>query len=126
MNAIGLALFGWFVPGGAYLLMRRYAQFAIFASVVTAAFAAGLLLHGSCRWPSPAELAGTDGFTALAFRATALAKSLAGAPYFAGRLLDGTSFLGGRMHEYGTSFLMMAGLVNLLAVSTAFDQRKAH
>ena len=29
-----LAVFGWIVPGGAYLLMRRYLQFAGFAVLV--------------------------------------------------------------------------------------------
>jgi len=124
MNPIALALFGWLVPGGAYLLMRRYAQFAVFAVLVTGMFAAGLLLHGNCRWPEPAELAGIDGFTALTFRAAAMAKSLAGIPYLAGSLVDGATFLGGRLHEYGTSLLIMAGLFNLLAVSSAFDLRK--
>jgi len=28
------------------------------------------------------------------------------------------------MHEYGTTLLIMAGLFNLLAISSAFDLRK--
>ena len=36
MKAVGLAIFGWLVPGGAYLLMRRYLQFAVFATVAVA------------------------------------------------------------------------------------------
>jgi hypothetical protein len=35
MRALGLAAFGWLVPGGAYLLMRRYLQFAVFAVLVS-------------------------------------------------------------------------------------------
>ena len=34
MSAALLALFGWLVPGGGYLLMRRYLQFAVFAFIV--------------------------------------------------------------------------------------------
>lgn len=124
MNRIALAAFGWVVPGGSYLLLRRYAQFAVFAVLVTATFAGGLLLHGSSGWPEPAELAGADGFTALAFRALAATKILAGGPYFAARLFDSTTFLAGRLHEYGTALLLMAGLLNLLAISTALDLRK--
>ena len=125
MNALLLAAFGWLVPGGAYLLMRRYLQFAVFAFVVSVTFAAGLVLQGGCGWPQPAELAGLDAFTTLIFKAGAFAKLLAGAPYLAARLFNGSSsFLSGRLHEHGTALLMMAGLFNVLAVSSALDLRK--
>jgi hypothetical protein len=125
MNAFLLASFGWLVPGGAYLLMRRYLQFAVFAFVVTATFGAGLALQGECGWPQPEELAVLDAFTALVFQTGALAKLLAGAPYLIACLFDGAgSFLSGRLHEYGTALLMMAGLFNALAVSSALDLRK--
>jgi hypothetical protein len=124
MNALALAAFGWLVPGGSYLLMRRYTQFAIFAVLVPLTFLTGLWLQGNCQWPQSAELAGLDGFTALAFRATALAKAMAGAPYLVARVFDGATFLSGRMHEYGTALLMMAGLFNVLSIASALDQRK--
>ena len=116
MKALLLAAFGWLVPGGAYLLMRRYLQFAGFALVVSAAFAAGLALQGGCRWPEHAELAGLVG---------AFAKLLAGGPYLAAQLFGGSStFLDGRLHEYGSTLLLMAGLFNMLGVSSALDLRK--
>jgi hypothetical protein len=125
MSALPLALFGWLVPGGAYLLMRRYLQFAVFAFVVSATFAAGLVLQGGCRWPQPAELAGLDGFTAWIFKAGAFAKLLAGGPYLLAQLFNGSSsFLDGRLHEYGSTLLAMAGVFNVLAVSSALDLRK--
>jgi hypothetical protein len=120
-----LAVFGWIVPGGAYLLMRRYLQFAGFAVLVSATFAAGLALHGGYRWPQPAELGGLDNATALFFKAGALAKLLAGGPFLLARLFDGGyGFLDGRLHEYGTMLLALAGLFNLLAVSDALALRK--
>ena len=125
MSRLALAAFGWIVPGGAYLLMRRYLQFAVFAVAVCAAFAAGLALHGGCRWPSPAELDGVDGLTALTFRAGALARMLAGGPYLIARALGcGGGFLDGRLHEYGSTLMAMAGICNLLAVSSALDLRR--
>ena len=124
MNPVALAAFGWLVPGGAYLLMRRYMQFAIFAAIVTVTFAAGILLQGSVRWPAPVELAGLDRFTAFAFQVSAFAKALAGAPYLAANAFNQPSFLSGRLHEYGATLLMMAGLFNVLGISSALDQRK--
>lgn len=124
MKTVLLAAFGWLVPGGAYLLMRRYVQFAVFAVVVVGAFGAGLALHGGSVWPQPAELAGLDGFTALAFKAGALAKLLAGAPYLLARCFDHSSFLESRLHEQGAALMMMAGAANALAVGGALDLRK--
>jgi hypothetical protein len=124
MNAIGLAVFGWLVPGGAYLLMRRYVAFAVFAVVVVVAVVAGAVLQGGLRWPTTEELAGLDGFTALLFRAGAFGKALAGGPYLLVRMFGGSStFLDGRMHEYGSTLLIMAGAANVLAVSSALEQR---
>jgi hypothetical protein len=126
MKAAGLAIFGWLVPGGAYLLMRRYAQFAAFALLVSITFAAGLALHGGVAWPQPAELQGLDGFTVLLFKGGTLAKLLAGFPFLLAMLFDGArSFLDGRLHEYGATLLVLAGLFNLLAISSALELRKA-
>lgn len=125
-RSAAIALFGWLVPGGAYLLTRRYQQFAGFAALVSITFATGLALQGGYRWPQPAELQGLDGFTALSFQAGAFAKLLAGGPFLLAQLLDGShSFLDGRVHEYGTTLLTLAGLFNLLAISNAFELQKA-
>ena len=125
MNAVVLAVFGWLVPGGAYLLLRRYLQFALFAVVVSATFAAGLALHGGYQWPQPAELEGLDNFTALVFKAGGFARLLAGGPFLLAQLFGVShSFLDGRLHEYGTTLLVLAGLLNVLAVSNAFELRK--
>ena len=125
MKPVLLAALGWLVPGGAYLPMRRYGHFAGFAVLVWTTFAAGLALHGGLQWPQPAELRGLDTFTALIFQAGAAAKLLAGAPFLLARLAGGApGFLDGRVHEYGTTLLLFAGLFNLLAISNALELRK--
>ena len=125
MNPVLLVAFGWLVPGGAYLLMRRYLQFAVFATLVSASFAAGLALHGGYAWPQPAELSGLDSFSALVFKAAGLAKLLAGGPYLVAGLFDGAgSFLSGRLHEYGLTLLLLSGALNVVAISSALDLRK--
>jgi hypothetical protein len=126
MRAIGLAVFGWLVPGGAYLLMRRYAQFALFAVLVATTFGAGLALHGGLQWPEAADLQGLDTLTILMFKGGAFAKLLAGSPALLALRFGGShGFLDGRLHEYGSTLLVMAGLFNLLAVSNALELRKA-
>lgn len=125
MKKAMLVVFGWLVPGGAYLLMRRYVQFAVFASAVTAAVIAGVALQGGSGWPRPEELAGLDGFTALVFQAGAAVKFLAGAPFLTALAIhDAGGFLSSRVHEYGSVLLMLAGVMNMLGVSSALDQRE--
>jgi hypothetical protein len=105
--------------------MRRYGHFAIFAVLVWTTFAAGLALHGGLQWPQPAELQGLDTFTSLMFQAAAAAKLLAGAPFLLAQLAGGApGFLDGRLHEYGTTLLLFAGLFNVLAISSALELRK--
>ena len=125
MKKAGMVVFGCMVPGGAYLLMRRYVQFAMFGSAVTAAVIAGVALQGGSGWPRPEELRGLDGFTALLFQAGAAAKFLAGAPFLAALAIHNAGgFLSSRVHEFGSVLLMMAGAMNVLGVSSALDQGK--
>ena len=100
------------------LLSRRYTQFVATFVLVCGCLAAGIALHGSNRWPSHSELQGLDGFTATAARVGALTKILAGAPYIA-FLLSGYSQspISGQVHEYGTTLLLAAGLINLVALA---------
>ncbi len=126
MKTIALAVFGWLVPGGTYLLMRRYLQFAVYGVLVSAAFAAGLAMHGGLQWPAPADLEGLDTLAALVFKGAALARLFAGGPYLLAQAFVGShSFMDGRLHEYGTTLLVLAGLLNVLAVSGALESRKA-
>jgi hypothetical protein len=118
----GFALAGWLIPGGAFLLQRRYVQFAVFAMLVCLTFATGVALHGAIRWPQPAELTGLGGFDTALANAGAVAKLMAGAPYFVAQWLGGGApWLGGTLHEYGSTLLTLAGIFNLLAVASALE-----
>jgi hypothetical protein len=120
MNVMAKAAFGWLVPGGAYLLARRYVQFGITLALVCCATVAGIILHGASLWPQADELQGLDGFTALLAQAGGLVRVLAGAPYLLARWCNySQSFLAGQTHEYGSTLLVLAGLFNLLALADA-------
>jgi len=118
MKIAGVAALGWLVPGGAYLLGRRYLQFAFGLALVLSASGAGLGLHGSNLWPQPAELQGLDALSAMLAQLGAVTKALAGGPYLLARLFDySETFVSGRAHEYGTTLLLLAGLFNLLMLA---------
>jgi len=124
MNIALMAAFGWLAPGGGYLLQRRYVQFAMSVALVVCATVAGIALHGANLWPQSAELEGLDSFTMGMARAGGVAKLLAGAPYWIGRLFASQTFLSGQTHEYGTTLLMLAGAFNLLALADSLQLRK--
>ena len=126
MKQLATAAFGWLVPGGAYLLARRYVQFAMALALVCGATVAGIALHGANLWPQASELQGLDGLATGMAQAGAMAKALAGAPYLLTRLCDySQSFLSGQTHEYGTTLLVLAGIFNLLALVDGLELRKA-
>jgi hypothetical protein len=125
MKAAAIAAFGWLVPGGAYLMSRRYLQFAVSLALVCCAAIAGVALRGANLWPQPGELQGLDGFTAGLAQVGAAAKALAGGPYLLARLCQySQSFVNGQTHEYGTTLLVLAGLFNLLALVDGLELRK--
>ena len=126
MNLALTAVFGWLVPGGAYLLARRYLQFALSLALVCCASAAGMALHGANLWPQADELQGLDSLATWMAQGGALARTMAGAPYLLARLCNySQTFLAGQTHEYGTVLLALAGLFNLLALADALELRKA-
>ena len=122
MNSLVSIAFGWLIPGGTYLLRRKYLQFAVFLLVVCTAVAAGMALQGSVLFPKPAELQGTDGLTIMLAWAGSLARALAGGPYLlALPFASLQTFMSGRTHEFGTVLLEIAGLLNLLAIAEAME-----
>ncbi|HTS31143.1 MAG TPA: DUF6677 family protein [Bryobacteraceae bacterium] len=124
--AAALALLGWLLPGGGYLLIGRRFQFALSLLLVSVAFAIGIVLQGGLLWPQAGELQGLDGFTTLLAQASALMKTLAGGPYLLARFFDySPGFLDGRLHEYGTVLLVVAGVLNMFALADAWELRKA-
>ncbi len=124
MKTAFAAAFGWLIPGGAYLLARRYLQFAITIALVCGCAAGRHRPPGAASnlWPQAAELQGLDSFTAGMAKAGAMAKLLAGAPALLARLGNySQSFLNGQTHEYGTTLLVLAGVFNSLALSDALE-----
>jgi hypothetical protein len=124
MNVVLTAAFGWLVPGGAYLLSRRYLQFGIALALVCCATLAGIALHGTNLWPQAEELQRLDGLAVWMAKGGAIGRVLAGAPYLLARLCYSQTFVDGQTHEYGSTLLVLAGLFNLYALADALSLRK--
>ena len=112
-RAAFLALLAWLVPAAGHLALRRRRRASLFAVLIAAALIVGVRLDGNLYRP----IAGQP----LTYLAT-LGTMGVGAPYFVLRYglgYEGEPTSGG--YEYGSAFLLTAGLMNLLLVFDTWD-----
>jgi hypothetical protein len=111
-NHVLVCAAAWAVPGAGHLWLGRRKGF-IFLSLLPVMFALGLLLHGRI---FPVEV--SQPLVALA----AIANMGIGVPYFVARMAGyGAGDVIAVTYEYGNTFLIVAGLLNVLVVIDAFD-----
>lgn len=95
------------------MMLRRWWHGFIFMMIVTVMFGLGLYLDG--------ELFRLDRTRPLTLLA-GLAEMGVGLPYFSARLLDlGVGQVESVTYEYGYTFLIVAGLLNMLILLDAYD-----
>jgi hypothetical protein len=106
-------LAAWAVPGAGHLWLGRRSQGLIFLVALPAMFAIGLAAQGRL---FPFTLA--EPLVAL----MALADLGIGAPYLVATTLGfGAGDVRAVTYEYGNTFIIVAGLLNLLVVIDAYD-----
>ena len=110
-------LLAWLVPGGGHFLLKRPARGAILGGSVALVFLLGLMMRGTLFQPE-----GGDLLTMVIYYGGFIGDLLAGILYVL------TVWLGysqpdmpGHVHDYGTKFLVAAGLLNLLAIVDAYE-----
>jgi len=112
-NPLLAAFLAWIVPGAGHVMLKRTARGALFFVVVLASLAIGCSLQGNLY----VTIAGQP----LSYLATLGCMGL-GLPYFLLRYLLGYhGDIVAAGYEYGTAFILTAGLMNLLLVLDAWD-----
>ncbi len=108
---------GWFIPGGGHFLLKRNGRAALLLVSITAMFIMGLMMRGAMFQPQSGDLL----------------TILINTGGFVGDLCSGILYLmavwlgysqpdvAGHVHDYGTKFLVTAGLLNILAMVDAFE-----
>ena len=108
---------GWLIPGGGHFLLKRPGRGALLMFSVTAMFLCGLMMRGAMFQPASGDLLTT----------------LINTGGFIGDLCSGILYLlsvwlgynqpdvAGHVHDYGTKFLVTAGLLNVLAMVDVFE-----
>lgn len=112
-SVILLCALGWAIPGAAHLWLRQTVKGAVFLAALLLMFGVGLALQGRLFRFEP-----SDPLVALAF----LADLGIGVPYLIARALSlGAGVATAATFEYANTFLIVAGLLNLLVVLDARD-----
>lgn len=108
-------LVGWLVPGAGHLLSRRWARGGLLFVAIGLMFVLGLLMQGKLYVANPADPLVLLGFI--------------------GDLGSGLLYMGGRLFgagqtpvqvvtaDYGTKFIVVAGLLNVIAAVDAHNIR---
>jgi hypothetical protein len=107
----------WFLPGGGHFLLKKQGRAALMAFSVIAMFLLGLMMRGALFQPQTGDL-----LTTVIYVGGFLGNVASGILYFL------TVWLGynqpdvaGHVHDYGTKFLVAAGLLNVLAMVDVFE-----
>lgn len=111
-NHVLVCAAAWAVPGAGHLWLGRR-KGLIFLIVLPVMFALGLMLHGRLFPIEPSQP-----LVALA----AVANLGIGVPYFVASVMGyGAGDVIAITYEYGNTFLIVAGLLNVLVMIDAFD-----
>jgi uncharacterized protein DUF6677 len=113
LHPVLIAIAAWIVPGAGHLWAGQRAKGVVFLITLSAMFAVGLALQGRLFPFEPSQP-----LVALA----AIADVGIGLPYLIGKALSlGVGTVTAVTYEYGNTYLIVAGLLNLLVVCDAWD-----
>jgi hypothetical protein len=109
--AIVAPIVGWLIPGGGHFLLRRYGRGILLLISVVAMFLVGLGMQGRIYKPNGGDILDILGF---------VGDVGAGFLYFLARIMDwGNVMAANATADYGKTFLIVAGLLNLIAAADA-------
>ena len=110
-------LLAWFLPGGGHFYLKRWNRGGLLLFAVAGMFIFGLLMRGRMFEPETGDL-----FTTVVNWGGYLGDVATGLFYFLATWLGYEQpRLGSPVADYGTKFLVCAGLLNILAMVDAYE-----
>ena len=114
LPAVALA---WFVPGGGHFLLRKPGRGGLIALSVGVLFLLGIMMRGPMFHPQTGDL-----LTTIIYCGGFIADLANGVLYFLATWLGyAQPDVAGHVHDYGSKFLVAAGLLNILAMVDAYE-----
>jgi len=111
------ALIAWIIPGGGHFWLGRRGRGLIVFCTVLAAFGVGLLMYGPMFHPG-----GSDVLTRVINIGGFIGNLASGIFYFVTMACGyAQPDAGGHASDYGSKFLVVAGLLNILAMVDAYE-----
>ena len=111
--AVVAPIAGWIIPGAGHLLLKRYVRGVLLMISVVAMFLIGLGMNGRIYSPNGGDILEILGF---------VGDMGSGLLYFVARMMEwGQAPAATAVADYGKTFLIVAGLLNLLVVIDAYD-----
>ena len=105
------------IPGGGHFLQKRTGRGALIFASVTLMFLFGMFMRGMMFTPEKGDI-----LTTLINYGGFACDMANGALYFAASMFGyNAPDLSGAVHDYGTKFLVTAGLLNILAMVDSFE-----
>jgi hypothetical protein len=116
-NWMPVVALAWFIPGGGHFLLKRPGRGAILAGCVGLMFVLGLMMRGAFfQWQTG------DLLTTVIYCGGFLGDLMAGVLFLLARAFGYDQVdMAGHVHDYGTKFLVAAGLLNILAMVDAYE-----
>lgn len=110
-------LAAWLLPGGGHFLLKKNYRGMILCGCTVLSFLIGLMMRGYMFEPIRADL-----LTTVIYTGGFVANIATGLPYFMTKWFGYVSAdVAGHTVDYGTKFLVGAGLFNILAMVDAFE-----
>ena len=113
----GVVLLAWLVPGGGHFLLKRPGRGALLLASVALMFLLGLMMRGTMFQPQTGDV-----LTTIIYCGGFLGDLASGLFYLLTVWLGYSQpDMAGHVHDYGTKFLVAAGLLNVLAMVDAYE-----
>jgi hypothetical protein len=115
-----VVLAGWVFPGAGHMLLKRPGRGILLSVSVIVMFVLGLMMRGPMFQPQ-----GGDLLTTIIYYGGFISHLMSGAPYFIAIALGyNQPDVAGHVYDYGSKFLVGAGLLNILSLVDAFEIAK--
>lgn len=110
--AVLAPLVGWLIPGAGHLIQKRWIRGLLLMASICIMFALGLAMDGKIYKPNTGDLLDMLGF---------VGDLGAGGLYILSRAMDwGNTAIAFATADYGTKFIVVSGLLNVMAVVDAY------
>src|SRR5215831_16905514 len=103
---------GWLIPGAGHLIQKRWIRGLLLMFSIVTMFVLGLLMQGRVYQPNGGDILDILGF---------VGDIGAGGLYIVARAMDwGQGAIAHATADYGTKYLIVAGLLNFISVADAY------